>query len=132
MKVAVIVQQNQRLQLSDEERKGKGRTVKKVIVNKKMMMTKKKKRFGSIQSTLNRTGRTITTMNVDDNSPKVMDEVINPLDLPHHLGGQGINIGGKLLGEEDNLVSGHFLYSIRRLFTACIYLNQFKIIVACV
>ena len=75
-----------------------------------MMMKKKKKkkkRFGLIQSTLKRTGGIIRPMNVDDNSQKVMDEVINPLDIPHRHGGQSIINGGRLLREEDNLVRGH-------------------------
>ena len=57
------------------------------------------KKSGSIQNILNKTGRTIITNNVDNNKPKVEDEVIILLDLPHHHGDQGIDNGDDLVRE---------------------------------
>ena len=46
-------------------------------------------------------------MNVNDNEPKVVDEVIIPLDILRHHGSRDISNGGRLLREEDNLVREH-------------------------
>ena len=64
-----------------------------------MMKKEKMKKSGLIQNILNKTGRITITNNVDNNKPKVEDEVINPLVLFPHHGVNNIDNGDDLVRE---------------------------------